>query len=154
MGDNGDVTEEPTVASTAVEPARDRYRLALSPLSRWVRVAVLALSAAFFVALALSSGQDVSWRALGGVGLVSTAVALRIVLGPAVVVRSSGLRVVRSWPLRRDIPWYRILDVEVVPVVWVLDVELNSGEHVELPPVEHLNELYHRIESLRHELDA
>lgn len=148
------MTEEPTAASTTLEPGRDRYRLAMSPLARGARVLVLAVAGAFFVALTLASGQEVSWRVLGGIGLVSTAVALRIVLGPAVVVRSGGLRVVRSWPLRRDIPWYRILDVEVVPVVWVLDVELNSGEHVELPPVEHLNELYHRIEELRHQLDA
>ena len=150
----GVVTHEPSAASTTLEPGRDRYRLAMSPLSRGVRVVVLALAGAFFVALALASGQEASWRALGVVGLLSTAVALRIVLGPAVVVRDAGLRVVRSWPLRRDIPWYRILDVEVVPVVWVLDVELNSGEHVELPPVEHLNELYHRIEDLRHRLDG
>ena len=51
------------------------------------------------------------------------------------IVRDEGLRVQKTWPHRRDIPWYRILATDVIPGFWNLELELNSGERVELPPV-------------------
>jgi (2Fe-2S) ferredoxin len=104
----------------------------------------------------MAAGPDVAagWRLFSVAGAVSCVVSLRIVLGPAVVVRPEGLRVQPSWPFRRDIAWYRILDVEVVPVLWVLDIELNNGQHVQLPAVERLNELYDLVEAHRHDLDG
>lgn len=134
--------------------APGRYRLGMSPVARGARVVVLALIGLLFVAFVLGDGVDPWWRAFGVAGLVSVVVAVRIVVGPAVVVTDDGLRVTRSWPLRRDIPWYRILEVEVVPVAWVLHIELNSGEHIELPAVEHLDRLYRDIEDRRHLLDG
>ena len=126
----------------------------MAPLSRAARVVLLAVCGLFLVALTLGTGVEPVLRVIGIIGVATTVAGLRIVLGPVVVVGDEGLRITRSWPLRREIPWYRILDVEVVPVSWVLEIELNNGEHIELPAVEHLNELYERIEALRHELDA
>ena len=86
-------------------------------------------------------------------GLVTSVLALRVVVGAAVVVREQGLRIQRLWPITRDLPWYRILSTEVVPGYWFLELELNSGERVELPCVEHLDDLYERIEAHRRDLD-
>ena len=36
-----------------------------------------------------------------------------------------------------------------MPGQWVLDIELNFGDHVTLPPVERVDELYAQIEDLR-----
>ena len=139
-------------APTTVEPTR--FRLALSPLSRWSRVVGLTLIGLLCVGLAAGDGVDALWRAVAVVGVVSSIVAVRIVVGPAVIVTPRHLRIHRAWPLRRDVPWYRLLEVEVVPVAWVLEVELNNGDRFELPAVEHLNELYHAIEEHRRALDG
>jgi hypothetical protein len=149
------VVNDPTTDGGArVNRSPGRYRLAMSPVLRAARVAVLGLAAVLFLAFALGSGVDVLWRAFGVAGLAWTVVAVRIVVGSAVAVGDQGLRITRSWPLRRDIPWYRILEVEVQPGTWVLQLELNSGERVELPPVEHLDLLYREVEDRRHRLDA
>ena len=42
----------------------------------------------------------------------------------------------------------------MIPGFWNLEIELNSGERVELPPVQNLNELYEEIERHRTALDA
>lgn len=139
-------------APTATHPTS--YRLAMTPLARVVRVVALTAIGVFFVMLAAGEAVEPLWRAFAVVGAASSVLAVRIVVGPAVVVGNRGLRVYRAWPLRRDVPWYRILEVEVVPVAWVLEVELNSGERFELPVVERLNELYHAIEDRRHRLDG
>ena len=73
---------------------------------------------------------------------------------PSSSVRPRGLRLQRNWPFRRDIPWYRILQIDVIPGFWNLEIELNSGERLALPCVEHLNDLYHRMEHHRQALDA
>ena len=131
-----------------------KYRWRLSPVSRAIRVLVLTLIVAFFVPGVLSSGISLWWRAVSVVGLVTAVLAIRTVLGPVLIVRDEGLRVQKMWPRRRDIPWYRILATDVVPGFWNLELELNSGERVELPPVDDLNALYDEIERHRTALDA
>ena len=126
----------------------------MSPFLRVLRAGVLAALGVCFVPALLADGVDLGWRALSLVGLLSSGYGLRIVLGPAVEVRPDGLRIMKSWPRRRDIPWYRIFEVEVVPGFWLLDIELNSGERIELPCVERVDDLYERIEELRQRLDA
>ncbi|MCC5952078.1 MAG: hypothetical protein JJU45_08270 [Acidimicrobiia bacterium] len=121
---------------------------------RVVRVVVLVVTGLFFVGLASSGDVEPIWRAGAVLGLLSSAVAVRIVVGPAVTVDRRHLRLQRSWPYRRDIPWYRILAVDVDPMRWVLILELNNGDRVELPAVENLSELYDAIEVHRRRLDA
>lgn len=130
-----------------------RFRLRMSRLSRGIRTAVLLALGVCFVP-AVVQASDLSSRVLSLVGLLSSVYGLRIVLGPAVEVRRTGIRILRNWPWHRDIDWYRIYEVEVVPGFWVLHLELNSGEHVELPCVEDVDDLFERIEELRHRLDA
>ena len=108
----------------------------------------------FFVPGVISSGISLWWRAVSLVGLVTAVLAIRTVVGPVLIVRDEGLRVQKLWPYRRDIPWYRILATDVVPGFWNLELELNSGERVELPPVDDLNALYDEIERHRTALDA
>jgi len=88
------------------------------------------------------------------VGLVTAVLAVRMMVGAVVVVRDGGLRLQKNWPHRRDIPWYRILASDVIPGFWNLELELNSGERLELPPVADLNALYEDIERHRTALDA
>ena len=131
-----------------------RYRLRMSPITRALRTVVLGAIGVCFVPALFGGNVDPGWRLLSLVGLLSSAYGLRIVLGPAVEVRHEGLRLMKSWPRRRDIAWYRILEVDIVPGYWLLDIELNSGERIELPCVEHVDDLYERIEELRQRLDA
>lgn len=132
---------------------RSRYRLALSPMARGLRVAVLVGVALAFLAMFGATDLDASWQIVSVIGFVLSLVGLRILVGPVVVVRSEGIRIQRNWPIRRDIPWYRIHEVEVVPIAWVLRLELNNGEEVELPAVENLDELFEQVEELRRRLD-
>jgi hypothetical protein len=87
-------------------------------------------------------------------GVALSAFGLRVVLGPAVVVRPEGLRIFTWWPRHRDIAWYRVYAVDVVPDRWLLELELNSGERIALPVVERVDDLYEQIEDLRQRLDA
>jgi len=128
---------------TAVDPTG--YRLRMSTPRRILLVLMLSLIALFFVPGAVSGALDFWWRLLSVAGVVVSLVALRIVLGPAIVVRSTGLRIQRNWPLRRDIPWYRILQVDVIPGFWNLEIELNSGERISLPAVQDVDELYEYV---------
>jgi hypothetical protein len=75
--------------------------------------------------------------------------ALRVVLGPAVVVAPEALVVIRSWPWRRRLAWSEVEGVEVVPGPWVLRLELVDGAVLELPPVERLDDLYAAVEARR-----
>ena len=131
-----------------------KYRWRLSRTSRVVRVVVLTVVALFFVPGVISSHISLWWRAVCLAGLVTAVLAIRTVVGPVLIVREQGLRVQKAWPKRRDIPWYRILATDVVPGFWNLELELNSGERVELPPVDDLNGLYDEIERHRSALDA
>jgi hypothetical protein len=130
------------------------YRLRMSSLRRVLLVVMLVLIALFFVPGTVSGALDLWWRGLSAAGILLSLIGLRIVLGPAIVVRSSGLRLQRNWPLRRDIPWYRILQVDVIPGFWNLEIELNSGERIALPCVESVDDLYEDLERHRTEIDA
>lgn len=130
-----------------------RYRLRMQPITRILRTILLGTLGLMFVPAVITAGVDLQWRTLSVVGLLSSIYGLRVVLGPAVEVRDDGLRVFKSWPWRREIPWYRIYQVEVVPGYWVLDLELNSGEQLELPCVERVDDLFERIEEHRQRLD-
>lgn len=131
-----------------------RYRLRLSTARRALNTGVLVLCLVFFLPGLVGQGLDMWWRVLSGVGIVVTLLALRVVLGAAVVVGDAGLRLQKLWPLTRTVPWYRILSTDVIPGFWFLEIELNSGERIELPSVEHLDDLYERIEAHRRDLDG
>lgn len=130
------------------------YRLRMSVLRRMCLVGLLALIAVFFVPGIFAPGLRLWWHGLSLLGLITAVAGLRILLGSVVVVRPDGLRLQRNWPFRRTIPWYRILEIDVIPGFWNLEVELNSGERLSLPCVEHLDDLYHRMEHHRQALDA
>jgi hypothetical protein len=118
-----------------------------------VRSAVLVVCLALAVSWAVAGG-DWWFRALSAVVALASVAGLRILWGPVVVVRDAGLRVQRNWPLRRDIRWYRILAIDVIPGFWHLEVELNSGERLALPAVDDLDRLYRLMEQHRQALDA
>jgi len=129
------------------------YRLRMSPLARSLRVGLFVVLALLFVP-GIIAGIDLWWRVVSAAGLIASVLALRTLLGPVVVVRQKGLRIQRNWPLRRDVTWYRILTIDVIPGFWNLEVELNSGERLSLPCVEDLDDLYQRMETHRQALDA
>lgn len=131
-----------------------RYRLRMSPVARVVRVVLLSIIAVVFVPGVISPGLDLWWRAVSLVGLITAVLGARMMLFAVLVVRDEGLRLQKNWPHRRDIPWYRILASDVIPGFWNLELELNSGERVELPPVGDINALYADIERHRTALDA
>ena len=126
----------------------------MSPVARVVRVVLLSIIAVVFVPGVISPGLDLWWRAVSLVGLITAVLGARMMLFAVLVVRDEGLRLQKNWPHRRDIPWYRILASDVIPGFWNLELELNSGERVELPPVGDINALYADIERHRTALDA
>jgi hypothetical protein len=126
----------------------------MSPLARTWRVVLLSIIAVFFIPGVAASDLDLWWRVVSLVGLVTAVLAVRMLVGSVIIVRDEGLRVQKNWPHRRDIPWYRILASDVIPGFWNLELELNSGERLELPPVADLNALYEDIERHRTALDA
>jgi hypothetical protein len=130
------------------------FRLRLHPLRRVLLSVVLMACIALFVPAIVGSGVDGWFRLLSVAGTAAAVIGLRILLGPVVRVRREGLRIEQRWPLRRDIPWYRLLEIEVVPGAWVLVAELNSGERFTLPCVEDVDRLYEAIEANRSRLDA
>jgi hypothetical protein len=121
---------------------------------RLVRVVILVLIALFFLPGVFDPQLQLWWRLVSVVGLVTSVLAIRTLVGAVLIVRDEGLRVQKTWPRRRDIPWYRILATDVVPGFWNLEIELNSGERVELPPVADINALYDDIERHRTALDV
>lgn len=130
------------------------YRLRMPLWRRVLMTTLLSVIAVFFVPGIVAPDLQLWWRGLSVIGLLTSFAGLRIILGPVVVVRPQGLRIQRNWPIRRDIPWYRILQIDVIPGFWNLEVELNSGERLALPCVEHLDDLYQRMEHHRQALDA
>jgi len=126
----------------------------MSVLNRATRSILFVGIACCFVPAVVNPDMELGVRLFSLVGIASSVYGLRIILGPAVEVRPEGLRVLKSWPRRRTIPWYRILEIEVVPGFWILDVELNSGECFSLPCVEHVDDLYENIQAQRQDLDA
>ena len=126
----------------------------MSPVARVARVALLTVLGLIFLPGVFASGLDLWWRVVSLVGLVTSILGIRMMLGAVLVVRDSGLRIQKNWPYRRDLPWYRILASDVIPGFWNLELELNSGERVELPPVADINALYADIERHRTALDA
>ena len=133
---------------------RRGYRLRMSTTMRWLRVLILAAAGLMLLSSAMYVDDGVAWRLLSLAGVIAAVLGIRIMFGPVVVVDANHLTVQPNWPVRRRIPWYRIANVEVVPGFWMLLVELNSGERLELPCVEQLEDLYDRIEHHRHALDA
>lgn len=133
---------------------RRGYRLRLSPLRRIALCVLLVLSSVFFLSGIVAADLSIWWRGLSAVGLVTALLGLRTIFGAVVVVKPEGLRIQRSWPIRRDIRWYRILEIDVLPGFWNLEIELNSGERVSLPCVDNLDELYEDMERHRQALDA
>lgn len=121
---------------------------------RWAMVVLLSVIAVVMVPGVFGTAVDVAWRLVAFVGFVTALLGVRTLLGPIVVVGSDGLVVQKNWPLRRRIAWHRILGVDVVPGFWNLEVELNSGERVTLPCVEHLDTLYEDVESRRQAIDG
>ena len=126
----------------------------MSPVARAVRVVLLSFVALVFVPGVFASGIDLWWRAVSLLGVVISLVGVRMMVGAVLVVRDEGLRIQKYWPQRRDLAWYRILASDVIPGFWNLELELNSGERVELPPVGDINTLYADIERHRTALDA
>ena len=74
--------------------------------------------------------------------------------GAAAPRRSPARSAPARWPLRRDIAWYRIYGVDVIPGTWTLEVELNPGERVSLPCVDRVDDLYERVEAARSQLGS
>jgi hypothetical protein len=134
--------------------ATTKYRWRLSRFSRIIRVTALVLIGLLFIPGVVDADISLWWRAVSVLGLVTSVLAIRTLVGSVLIVRDEGLRVQKAWPKRRDIPWYRILATDVVPGFWNLEIELNSGERVELPPVDDINALYEDIERHRTALDA
>lgn len=130
------------------------FRLHMRPFARVLRTIVLAVCLVLAGSWALAGTSDVWFRAASFLVALACIAGLRIVWGPVVVVRPQGLRVQRNWPLRRDYPWYRILAIDVIPGFWNLEVELNSGQRLALPPVDDLDRLYRLMEQHRQALDA
>ena len=121
---------------------------------RVIKVTLLSLIGLFFLSGVVDSQLTLWWRFVTLVGLITSVLAIRTVVGAVLIVSDRGLRVQKTWPHRRDIPWYRILATDVIPGFWNLELELNSGERLELPPVADLNALYEDIERHRTALDA
>jgi hypothetical protein len=102
----------------------------------------------------VAEGADLGWRLLSASAVALALWSIRIIHGQAIVVSDAYLRLQDRWPLKRDIPWYRILEVDVIPGLWTIELELNSGTRIELPCVEDFDELYERIEEHRRELGS
>jgi len=131
-----------------------RYRLRMS---RTARVGCSVLYAVIGVVLAVgavTAGVDTAYRVVCVIGLGSVAFSLRAILGTVIVARDDALVVQRYWPVRRVVPWYRIEVVDVLPGFWNLELQLNSGERIELPPVDELDELFRLVEHQRTHLDV
>jgi hypothetical protein len=131
------------------------YRLRYRLITRVSWTFLLIFTAVFFAPMVANSAFDLWWRAFSTAALLSCLGGLRVLWGAAVVVGPSGLRIYRpSWPLRRNLGWHRILATDIIPGFWFLEIEMNSGERIQLPSVEHLDDLYVQIEDYRTRLDS
>jgi hypothetical protein len=129
-----------------------RYRMRMTPLVRTGRIAVFALCTLALSASAFAGGPW-WWRFASLVGLAVALLGLRTMLGAVVTVDDRYLTIQPYWPLRQRLTWYRIDHAEVVPGYWVVVLELNSGVRIQLPCVEDIDDLYHRVEYHRKALD-
>jgi len=125
----------------------------MSGFTRISRTILLTVLAVIFVPMFIG-GIDLQYRVLSLAGFASSLYGLRIVHGPTIEVRADGLVILKHWPFRRDLRWYQIFAVDVIPGFWMLSIELNSGERIDLPCVEHIDDLFDQIEARRHRLDA
>ena len=82
---------------------------------RVIKVTILTLIALFFLPGVFDSQLDLWWRFVTLVGLITSILAIRTVVGAVLIVSDKGLRVQKAWPKRRDISWYRILATDVIP---------------------------------------
>jgi hypothetical protein len=130
------------------------FRLHMRPWVRLVRTVLLVVCVVLSATWALAGALDPWARAISGLVALASLAGLRILWGSVVVVRPDGLRIQRNWPLRRDYRWYRILSIDVIPGFWHLEIELNSGQRIALPPVADLDRLYRLMEHHRQALDA
>lgn len=130
------------------------FRLHMRPLPRVLRTLVLVVCLVLSASWAIAGGGGFWFRSVSAVVALASIAGLRILWGPVVVVRNDGLRIQKNWPLRRTYPWYRILAIDVIPGFWHLEVELNSGDRIALPPVADLDRLYRLMEQHRQALDA
>jgi hypothetical protein len=126
----------------------------MSPLARWLRVGVFVLCAAVLASGIAYAGEGWFWKALGVIGIVGAGLAIRIVVGPVVYVTPTELVIARNWPLKKRIKWYRVDHAEVIPGMWIIVLELISGERFELPCVERIDDLYRHLEHYRKALDS
>jgi hypothetical protein len=126
----------------------------MSPITRALRVLVFTVCGLVLLAEASWSAVGWVWRLISAIGVVAAVLAVRIVLGPAIVVTPDALVIQRTWPAKRRIPWYRIDHAEVMPGFWTILVELIDGERLELPCVEHIDDLYANLEHYRTALDS
>jgi hypothetical protein len=129
-----------------------RYRMRMTPLVRVGRIAVFAVCALVLGATTFASGPW-WWRVASSVGLLVALLGLRTMLGAVVKVDDRYLTIQPYWPLRQRLSWYRIDHAEVVPGYWVVLLELNSGARMQLPCVDDIDDLYHRVEYHRKALD-
>lgn len=126
----------------------------MSPIAR-AGCATLYATIGVVMGVGLASPDlAVEYRIICVLGVGSALFSLRAVLGRVLIVGSDGLVIQRYWPVRRFIAWYRIELVDVLPGFWNLELQLNSGERVELPPVDDLDGLYRTVEDRRSHLDA
>ncbi|MBI2705991.1 MAG: hypothetical protein HYX32_11990 [Actinobacteria bacterium] len=132
------------------------YRLQFRLVTRVVWSLLLALSAAFFLRVLVDASLESNWFRLASLASLLCSIAgIRVLWGASIIAGPDGLRVYRPWwPLHRDIDWYRILATDIIPGFWFLELEMNSGERLELPSVEHMDELYQQIEDFRTRLDS
>jgi len=137
-----------------MEQVKHGYRLRMSPLARGLRVALFVVCGAILLSGIFYAEEGLFWQALGVVGVVGSLLAIRLVLGPVVVVTPDELVLQRNWPMKRRIKWYRIDHAEVIPGMWALVIELASGARSELPCVEHLDDLSADLEHYRKALDS
>src|SRR3954467_5010083 len=112
----------PLENETLGEMGSTRYRMRMSPVARVARVALLTFLALIFVPGVFASGLDLWWRVVSLVGLITSVLGIRMMVGAVLVVRDSGLRIQKNWPYRRDLPWYRILASDVIPGFWNLEL--------------------------------
>ena len=131
------------------------YRLQYRFVTRVSWTMLLVFTTLFFAPIPFEATFDLWWRSMAVLAVACGVAGLRVLWGAAVVVGERGLRIYRPWwPLRRDLAWHRILATDIIPGFWFLEIEMNSGERIELPCVEHMDRLFDQIEEYRTRLDV
>lgn len=131
------------------------YRLQFRLATRVIWTLLMVVTFAFFAQCVSSGAFGFWWRSFSAMSALCSLAGVRVLWGPAVVVGPDAMRIYRPWwPLHRDVAWYRILATDIIPGFWFLELEMNSGERIELPCVEHMDQLYDQIEDYRTRLDS